>query len=250
MRRSCTASIACASRRSSSRTSARTTSTSTATWSRTSEAKRRLFLEGGPPAAVNVGDAWGRRLAEELPDALTFGFSEDAAVGPDALAGVSLRLRGRFNVENALGALAAGRLLGDRGGGDPARARVGARGAGTLRVRRRGPAVPRDRRLRAQARRPRERPPRRARPGRRKSRPVRARRGRRPGSRQATADGEARVGARRPRDRHLGQPAQRGSGGDHRGDRRGRGRRGGGRARPRRPRSPARSGAPVPETSS
>ncbi len=76
------------------------------------EAKRRLFLEGGPPAAVNVGDAWGRRLAEELPDALTFGFSEDAAVGPDALAGVSLRLRGRFNVENALGALAAGRLLG------------------------------------------------------------------------------------------------------------------------------------------
>jgi UDP-N-acetylmuramoyl-L-alanyl-D-glutamate--2,6-diaminopimelate ligase len=76
------------------------------------EAKRRLFLEGRPPAAVNVGDAYGRRLAAELPDALTFGFADDAAVGPDALAGWNVRLRGRFNVENALGALAAGRLLG------------------------------------------------------------------------------------------------------------------------------------------
>ena len=27
------------------------------------EAKRRLFLEGRPPAAINVGDEWGRRLA-------------------------------------------------------------------------------------------------------------------------------------------------------------------------------------------
>ena len=76
------------------------------------EAKRRLFLEGSPPAAVNVGNEWGRRLAAELPDALTFGFAEDAAVGPDALAGTELKLRGRFNAENALGALAAGRLLG------------------------------------------------------------------------------------------------------------------------------------------
>jgi len=76
------------------------------------EAKRRLFVEGSPPAAVNVGNEWGRRLAAELPDALTFGFAEDAAVGPEALAGVSLRLRGGFNEENALGALAAARLLG------------------------------------------------------------------------------------------------------------------------------------------
>ena len=76
------------------------------------EAKRRLFVEGRPPAAVNVGNEWGRRLAAELPDALTFGFADDAAVGPDALTGVQLRLRGRFNEENALGALAAGRLLG------------------------------------------------------------------------------------------------------------------------------------------
>ena len=76
------------------------------------EAKRRLFLEGDPPAAVNVGDEYGRRLAAELPDALTFGFADDARIGPAALAGIELKLRGRFNVENALGALAAARLLG------------------------------------------------------------------------------------------------------------------------------------------
>jgi UDP-N-acetylmuramoyl-L-alanyl-D-glutamate--2,6-diaminopimelate ligase len=76
------------------------------------EAKRRLFLEGNPPAAVNIGDEYGRRLAAERPDALTFGFTADAQIGLGALARVELKLRGRFNVENALGALAAARLLG------------------------------------------------------------------------------------------------------------------------------------------
>jgi UDP-N-acetylmuramoyl-L-alanyl-D-glutamate--2,6-diaminopimelate ligase len=76
------------------------------------QAKRRLFLEGSPRAAVNVGDDYGRRLAKELPDALTFGFADDAEVGPQALAAIDVKLRGRFNAENALGALAAGRLLG------------------------------------------------------------------------------------------------------------------------------------------
>jgi UDP-N-acetylmuramoyl-L-alanyl-D-glutamate--2,6-diaminopimelate ligase len=76
------------------------------------QAKRRLFLEGSPPAAVNVADEYGRRLAAELPHVLTFGFAPGAAVGPDALAGIDVKLRGRFNVENALGALAAARLLG------------------------------------------------------------------------------------------------------------------------------------------
>jgi UDP-N-acetylmuramoyl-L-alanyl-D-glutamate--2,6-diaminopimelate ligase len=75
------------------------------------EAKRRLFLDGAP-AAVCVDDEYGRRLAAELPGALTFGLADDAVVGPAALDGVELRLRGRFNVQNALGALAAGRLLG------------------------------------------------------------------------------------------------------------------------------------------
>ena len=76
------------------------------------QAKRRLFLDGRSPAAVNVGDLYGRRLAQELPDALTFGFADDAEIGPQALADIDVKLRGRFNMENALGALAAGRLLG------------------------------------------------------------------------------------------------------------------------------------------
>ena len=75
------------------------------------EAKRRLFV-GRPPSAVNVGDEWGRRLAAELPEALTYGLASEAAIGPEALDGVELRLRGRFNVENALAAVAAARLLG------------------------------------------------------------------------------------------------------------------------------------------
>jgi len=76
------------------------------------DAKRRLFLDGSPPAAINIGDSWGRRLAADRPDALTFGLADEAEVGPGALEGIDLKLRGRFNVENALGAVAAGRLLG------------------------------------------------------------------------------------------------------------------------------------------
>ena len=89
------------------------------------EAKRRLFLADPPPrAAVNVGDAWGRRLADELPRALTFGLVPDARIRPENLEltadgarfrtdGIELRthLRGRFNVENVLAAVALARLL-------------------------------------------------------------------------------------------------------------------------------------------
>jgi len=72
------------------------------------QAKRRLFLaEPRPVAVVNVGDEWGSRLAAELPDAITFS-AKDAG----QLADVDLKLRGRFNVENALAALFAARLLG------------------------------------------------------------------------------------------------------------------------------------------
>ena len=72
------------------------------------EAKRRLFfVEPRPLAVVNVGDAYGRRLAGDLPDAVTFS-ADDAT----ALAGIDLKLRGRFNVENALGAFYAARALG------------------------------------------------------------------------------------------------------------------------------------------
>ena len=78
------------------------------------DAKRRLFVgEDPPPAAINVDDPWGRKLAAERPDALTFGLdAADAEIRPDALDGIDLKLRGRFNVANALGALAAARLLG------------------------------------------------------------------------------------------------------------------------------------------
>jgi UDP-N-acetylmuramoyl-L-alanyl-D-glutamate--2,6-diaminopimelate ligase len=94
------------------------------------QAKRRLFLgENAPPAAVNVDDEHGRRLAEELRGAgsplLTYGFAEGADVRPEDLDvsgtvtsltadGIALRtrLRGRFNVENVLATVAAARLLG------------------------------------------------------------------------------------------------------------------------------------------
>jgi UDP-N-acetylmuramoyl-L-alanyl-D-glutamate--2,6-diaminopimelate ligase len=75
------------------------------------EAKRQLFTEERPPAAINVGDEWGRKLVADRPDALTFGFADGADVGPVALEGIDLKLRGRFNAENALGALAASRIL-------------------------------------------------------------------------------------------------------------------------------------------
>jgi UDP-N-acetylmuramoyl-L-alanyl-D-glutamate--2,6-diaminopimelate ligase len=72
------------------------------------EAKRRLFLvEPRPIAVVNVGDEHGRRLAEELPGAIRFS-ADDAS----ALDDVDLRLQGRFNAENALGAVYAARALG------------------------------------------------------------------------------------------------------------------------------------------
>jgi UDP-N-acetylmuramoyl-L-alanyl-D-glutamate--2,6-diaminopimelate ligase len=68
------------------------------------ESKRRLFAQAGR-AVVNVGDEYGERLAAEVPDALAFR-------PDDALPGVELKLAGRFNVENALAAAAAGRALG------------------------------------------------------------------------------------------------------------------------------------------
>ena len=92
------------------------------------DAKRRLFTETRPPAAVNVGDEHGRLLAEELlgqNELLTFGLTDDAELRAEELelgprgarfraGGIELetRLRGRFNVENVLGAVAAARLLG------------------------------------------------------------------------------------------------------------------------------------------
>jgi UDP-N-acetylmuramoyl-L-alanyl-D-glutamate--2,6-diaminopimelate ligase len=99
-------------------------------------AKRRLFVpdpatpDGPTPgfSVINVGDPYGRRLAGELPEALTFAveapadysatdlrcgldgcsFTLETAVGRRT---VSLPMPGRFNVANALGALAAAHAL-------------------------------------------------------------------------------------------------------------------------------------------
>jgi UDP-N-acetylmuramoyl-L-alanyl-D-glutamate--2,6-diaminopimelate ligase len=91
------------------------------------DAKRRLFTETRPPAAINVGNPYGRQLAEELrghDQLVTFGLTDDAELRAEELElgarGASFRaggielethLRGRFNVENVLGAVAAARLL-------------------------------------------------------------------------------------------------------------------------------------------
>jgi UDP-N-acetylmuramoyl-L-alanyl-D-glutamate--2,6-diaminopimelate ligase len=95
------------------------------------QAKRRLFTgPEPPPAAVNSGSEWGARLAAELAAAhraplVTFGLAAGAEIRPEGLAldaagsrfragGIAIEtpLRGRFNVENVLGAVAAGILLG------------------------------------------------------------------------------------------------------------------------------------------
>ena len=67
-------------------------------------AKRALFAQA-EAAVVNVEDEWGQRLAAELPSARTFTPDDD-------LGGIELKLRGRFNRANALGAIWAARELG------------------------------------------------------------------------------------------------------------------------------------------
>ena len=94
------------------------------------QAKRRLFTGlTPPPAAVNVGDPHGRRLADELRGAhraplVTFGLRPEAEVRADGLElgprgssftaagiGIETALLGIFNVENVLAAVAAATLL-------------------------------------------------------------------------------------------------------------------------------------------
>jgi len=97
------------------------------------QAKRRLFAPGAPngprAAVINVDDPYGRRLAAELPAALTFALERDAHFrardlgmgldgarftldSPSGALAVSLPLPGRFNVANALAAFAAAHALG------------------------------------------------------------------------------------------------------------------------------------------
>ncbi len=93
-------------------------------------AKRQLFTGiVPPPAAVNVGDPYGRRLAEELATAhraplVSYGLRPEAEVRAEGVelgprgssftaAGIAVEtpLLGIFNVENVLGAVAAALLL-------------------------------------------------------------------------------------------------------------------------------------------
>jgi len=93
------------------------------------DAKRRLFTEPDldgrrPPAVVNVDDDHGRRLAEELrelgEEPVTFALEDAEGLELTArgarftVDGIALetKLRGRFNVENVLGAVKAGLVLG------------------------------------------------------------------------------------------------------------------------------------------
>jgi UDP-N-acetylmuramoyl-L-alanyl-D-glutamate--2,6-diaminopimelate ligase len=96
-------------------------------------AKRRLFLpvSGDRPlvSVINIADPYGQRLAAEVEGALTFaldGRADYSARGlhcefdrcrftlrtPESEQEINLPLPGRFNVANALGALAAAHALG------------------------------------------------------------------------------------------------------------------------------------------
>jgi UDP-N-acetylmuramoyl-L-alanyl-D-glutamate--2,6-diaminopimelate ligase len=93
------------------------------------QAKRLLFDRGAGAAVVNVDDPYGRRLAEEVPQAITCAIEQDAtyraidlvsgfagssftALTPEGPIALTTPLPGRFNVSNVLGAVAAVRALG------------------------------------------------------------------------------------------------------------------------------------------
>jgi UDP-N-acetylmuramoyl-L-alanyl-D-glutamate--2,6-diaminopimelate ligase len=98
------------------------------------QAKRLLFLPSAPAVAptvavVNIDDPYGRRLASELEHVVTFAIDAEAdyrarvveidiagsqleLYTPSGTHSLSLPLPGRFNVSNALGALAVAHTLG------------------------------------------------------------------------------------------------------------------------------------------
>jgi UDP-N-acetylmuramoyl-L-alanyl-D-glutamate--2,6-diaminopimelate ligase len=94
-------------------------------------AKRKLFTEHAPKhKIINLDDAYGARLATEIPDAITFAVEDPSASyratdistglsgttftlrGPDGSAEVRSPLTGLFNVSNVLGAVAGAVSLG------------------------------------------------------------------------------------------------------------------------------------------
>lgn len=92
-------------------------------------AKRRLFgmLKPGGRAVVNLDDPWGRRLAAELPGALTFGAGGDVEARDVTMDATGIRgtirtprgeirlatsILGRYNLANLLAAAAGAEALG------------------------------------------------------------------------------------------------------------------------------------------
>jgi UDP-N-acetylmuramoyl-L-alanyl-D-glutamate--2,6-diaminopimelate ligase len=92
-------------------------------------AKRRLFASEPTVGVVNVDDPYGRRLASELPEAVTFALEQPAEYGarelrfgvagaqfvattPEGELELRTKLPGRFNVANVLGAVATAHALG------------------------------------------------------------------------------------------------------------------------------------------
>ena len=92
-------------------------------------AKRRLFTMSPGAAIVNLDDHYGRRLAAELEDPITFSLLGEATyaasgittglqgsrftvTSPDGRVELRSPLRGRFNVANVVAALAAARAVG------------------------------------------------------------------------------------------------------------------------------------------
>ena len=95
------------------------------------QAKRRLFVKREPPrvCVLNADDPYGQRLAADLPAAVTFAIEHEADYRarnvqmdssgcrfsletPRGERSVALPLPGRFNVSNALAALAATHAMG------------------------------------------------------------------------------------------------------------------------------------------
>ena len=170
-----------------------------------------MALTGAPApprvSVINLDDPYGRRLAAEIPDAITFAIDREAdyraldvQVGfggcrlrlrtPQGERRLSLPLPGRFNVANALGGARRGTRARRRPRHAPRRARARRAGAGALRARRGGSGLRGARRLRPHPRLARERPARRARADRRpRACLLRLRRRRRPRPWQAPADG-------------------------------------------------------------
>ncbi len=93
------------------------------------QAKRRLFEAEPGVSVVNVGDPYGRRLAQEIDRVVTFAVEDDADYRatdlrcdikgcrfvlhtPAGRRNIMLPMAGHFNIANALGALAAVHALG------------------------------------------------------------------------------------------------------------------------------------------